>query len=156
MSRGKILAIAATILLTGLPVAFHAFAQEDAIGQRKAIMKTNNDDVKAIGKAAENKDYATIELKAKEIMTGLERVTTFFPPGSTSEKSRAHPDIWVKFDDFKNHASAARKTAEALAKAAAAKNDAEINVKVKELGNNRDGTCGACHQLYRTDFRKGS
>ena len=156
MSRGRILAIATAVLLAELPISFHVFAQEDAIDKRKAIMKTNNADVKAIGKAAADKDYATIELKAKEIMSGLERVTTFFPAGSASEKSRAHPDIWVKFDDFKNHASAARKTAEALAKAAAAKNDAEINVKVKELGNNRDGTCGACHQLYRTDFRKGS
>jgi cytochrome c556 len=107
MSRGRILAIAIAVLLAELPISFHVFAQEDAIDKRKAIMKTNNADVKAIGKAAEDKDYATIELKAKEIMTGLERVTTFFPPGSTSEKSRAHPDIWVKFDDFKNHASAA-------------------------------------------------
>lgn len=156
MSRGRILAIVATVLVTEMPVAFHAFAQEDAIDKRKAIMKTNNADVKAIGKAAEDKDYATIELKAKEIMSGMERFTSLFPAGSVGEKSRAHPDIWVKMDDFKNHASTARKTAEGLAKAAAAKNDAEIGVKVKELGNNRDGSCGACHKLYRTDFRKGS
>jgi cytochrome c556 len=119
-------------------------------------MKANNADVKAIGKAAEEKDYATIEIKAKDIMAGLEALANLIPPGSTNEKSRAHPDIWVKTDDFKNHAATARKAAEALAKAAAAKNEAEVNVKVKELGNNRDGACGACHKLYRTDFRKGS
>ena len=41
-------------------------------------------------------------------------------------------------------------------KAAADKNEAEVNVKVKDLGNNRDGACGACHKVFRTDFRKDS
>jgi len=62
----------------------------------------------------------------------------------------------VKNDEFKNRAANARKAAEALSKAAAAKNEAEVNIKVKELGNPREGACGDCHKMFRTDFRKDS
>ena len=156
MVPGQILMFATVLLLSGLASSIPVFAQEDVIEKRKAIMRANNDAVsKSIKKAVEEKDYATIELKAKDSMAGMDAIVNLVPPGSTSEKSRAHPDIWVKTDDFKNKALAARKAAEALSKAAAAKNDEEINVKVKELGNNQNGACGECHKIYRTDFRKG-
>jgi cytochrome c556 len=141
--------------LLGLSVSY-AFAQEDVIQKRKAMMKANNADVKAISEAAEKKDYPTIEVKAKDIMDNMGKVVGLFPKGSTDEKSRAHPDVWTKTDEFRARAVDATKAAEALSKAAAAKNEAEVNVKVKELGNNREGACGACHKVFRTDFRKDS
>jgi cytochrome c556 len=133
------------------------FAQEDVIEKRKALMRANNDAVsKSIKKAVEEKDYATIELKAKDIMGGLDAAANLFPKGSTNEKSRAHPDIWVKTDEFKKSLTNARKAAEALSKAAAAKDETEVDVKVKDLGNNREGACGECHKVFRKDFRKDS
>jgi cytochrome c556 len=151
--HGKLLGI---VTLGGLLVSTQIFAQEDVISKRKALMSSNGKDAKAIADAAKEKDYATIETKAKDIMSNLDAVVSLFPKGSTSEKSRAHPDIWVKNDEFKNRAANARKAAEALSKAAAAKNEAEVNIKVKELGNPRDGACGDCHKMFRTDFRKDS
>ena len=151
--HGKLLGI---VTLGGLLVSTQLFAQEDVISKRKALMSSNGKDAKAIADAAKEKDYATIETKAKDIMSNLDAVVSLFPKGSTSEKSRAHPDIWVKNDEFKNKAANARKAAEALSKAAAAKNEAEVNIKVKELGNPREGACGDCHKLFRTDFRKDS
>src|SRR4029434_314929 len=125
------------------------FAQEDVIEKRKALMKANNEAIsKSIKKAVEEKDYATIELKAKDIMGGLEKAESLFPKGSTSEKSRAHPDIWEKPDEFKKDLAKAIKSAGALSKAAAAKNEAEVNAKVKELGNPREGACGDCHKVF--------
>jgi cytochrome c556 len=133
------------------------FAQEEIIQKRKDLMRANNDAVsKAIKKAVEEKDYATIETKAKDIMGNMEKIPDLFPKGSTAEKSRAHPDIWTKNEQFRKLSVDAKKAAEALSKAAAAKNEAEVNVKVKELGNSRDGACGACHKVFRTDFRKDS
>ena len=124
--------------------ASQSFAQEDVISQRKALMKANNEAVsKSMKKAAEEKDYATVEIKAKEIMGNMDRVPDLFPKGSTSEKSRAHPDIWVKNDEFRRDAANAKKVAEELVKAAAAKNEVEVNIKLKELVNNRDGACCA-------------
>ena len=156
MSLGQFLTIATVLLLTGMVITAQAFAQQDMVDKRKEVMRSNNADVKAIGKAAEAKDYATIELKAKEIVENIDKYPSVFPKGSTTEKSRAHPDIWVKNDEFKSLTANARKAAEALVKAAADKNEAEVNVKVKDLGNNRDGACGACHKVFRTDFRKDS
>jgi cytochrome c556 len=156
MSLVQFLTIATVLLLTGVVMTAQAFAQQDIVDKRKDVMQSNNADVKAIGKAAEAKDYATIELKAKDIMNNLDAVVKLFPQGSASEKSRAHPDIWTKPDEFKNKAANAHKAAEALSKAAAAKNEAEVNTKVKDLGNARDGACGECHKMFRTDFRKGS
>jgi cytochrome c556 len=133
------------------------FAQEEIIQKRKDLMRGNNDAVsKSIKKAVEEKDYATIETKAKDIMGNMDKVPDLFPKGSTSEKSRAHPDIWTKNEEFRKRAANAKKAAEALSKAAAAKDEAEVNVKVKELGNNRDGACGECHKVFRSDFRKDS
>jgi cytochrome c556 len=148
--------LVAIIALGGLLVSTQIFAQEDVISKRKALMNSNSKDAKAIAEAAKEKDYATIETKAKEIMGNLDAAASLFPKGSTSEKSRAHPDIWVKNDEFKNKLANARKAAEALSKAAASKNEAEVNVKVKELGNPREGACGDCHKMFRTDFRKDS
>ncbi|HSC40980.1 MAG TPA: cytochrome c [Candidatus Binatia bacterium] len=151
--HGKVLTI---VILGSLLVSTQIFAQDDVISKRKALMSQNSKDAKAIADAAKEKDYATIETKAKEIVGNLDAVVKLFPEGSTSEKSRAHPDIWVKNDEFKNKAANARKAAEALSKAAASKNEAEVNIKVKELGNPREGACGDCHKLFRTDFRKDS
>jgi cytochrome c556 len=155
MYHGKFLPIGLAGLVSVL-ISTQVFAQEDVISKRKSLMSSNSKDAKAIENAAKEKDYATVELKAKEIMGNLDAAASLFPKGSTSEKSRAHPDIWVKTDEFKNSLGNARKAAEALSKAAAAKNEAEVNVKVKELGNPRDGACGECHKLFRTDFRKDS
>jgi cytochrome c556 len=155
MYHGQFLLIVISIL-TGLSLSSSLFAQEDVISKRKALMSSNSKDAKAIESAAKEKDYATIETKAKEIMGNMDTVFSLFPKGSTSEKSRAHPDIWAKPDEFKSRAANARKAAEALSKAAAAKNEADVNTKVKELGNPREGACGACHKVFRTDFRKDS
>jgi cytochrome c556 len=133
------------------------FAQEDVIEKRKALMKANNEAIsKSIKKAVEEKDYATIELKAKDIMQGLQKAESLFPKGSISEKSRAHPDIWEKPDQFKKDFAKAIKSAEALSKAAGTKNEADVTVKVKELGNPKEGACGECHNTFRKDFRKDS
>ncbi len=155
MYQGIFLTIAVGVL-GALSLASNIFAQEDAIGKRKAIMGANTKAVAAIGNAVKEKDFAAIELKAKEIMENLDAVAKLFPAGSTSEKSRAHPDIWVKTDEFKNRRTNALKAAEALSKAAAAKNEAEVNTKVKDLGNTREGACGECHKVFRADFRKDS
>ena len=44
-----------------------------------------------------------------------------FSAGEYGEKSRAHPDIWAKPDEFKNSLANERKAAEALTTAAKAK-----------------------------------
>jgi|GEM_PF-1224582 len=155
MNLMKISALVAGAFVCVMSAGSQLLAQEDVIAKRKAIMRANNDAVsKVFKKALEEKDFATIELKAKDIMNGMEQTPKLFPPGVTDAKSRAHPDIWTKTEDFKKRADNTRKVAESLSKAAAAKNESEVTMKMKELGSNREGACGDCHKFYRTDFRK--
>ena len=90
MYQGKLLSSGLFTLLSLFFMSAELFAQDDVIDKRKSLMKANSADVKAIGKAAEEKDYATVETKAKDIMGTMNKVVGLFPKGSTSEKSRAH------------------------------------------------------------------
>ena len=126
------------------------FAQADVIEKRQKLMKSNSAAAKAIKKGVEEKDYATIETKTKDIMGNMDQVLDLFPPGSTSEKSRALPAIWEKWDEFSKNPGKVKKAAGELAEAAKAKDDAAVGVKVKALGD----ACGGCHKAFRAEEKK--
>lgn len=144
MVRGKLF-IAAVIGFTTLLVSSHVFAQADVIEKRQKAMKGNSADAKAIKAALESKDYATIEAKAKDIMGTAEKIPGLFPKGSTKGKTKATDAIWEKSDEFAKDAKDLAKAASELAAAAKAKNDAEIAVKVKAVGE----ACSSCHKAFR-------
>ena len=146
MARGKFI-IAAVIGFMTLLVSSNVFAQADVIEKRQQAMKNNSADAKAIKAAVESKDYATIETKAKDIMGTAEKIPSLFPKGSTTGKTKASAAIWEKSDDFAKNAKSLSKAASELAAAAKAKDDAEIGVKVKALGD----ACGACHKAFRAE-----
>jgi cytochrome c556 len=134
-------------LLAAAIFSTDAFAQSDVIEKRQGAMKNNSADVKAIKAAVGSKDYATIETKAKDIMGTAEKVPSLFPKGSTKGKTKAKAEIWENNDDFVKHAKALGKSAGELAAAAKAKNDDEVGVKVKALGE----TCSSCHKQFRAE-----
>jgi len=140
------------LCLLSLAVSSQVFAQEEEIQKRRLLMETNNDAAtKTIKTAVAAKDYPTIELKAKEIMGNMDQLLDLFPKGSLSEKSRAKAEIWDKWDEFTKERDKVRKAAEDLAKAAAAKDEAEVQGKFKVLGD----ACASCHKPFRGP-RKGS
>jgi cytochrome c556 len=130
-----------------LVVSAQVFAQADVIEKRQKLMKSNSEAAKAIKAAAESKDYATIELKAKDIMGNAEKIPDLFPKGSTVGKTKAKPEIWEKGDEFAKNPKALGKAASELADAAKAKDDAAIGVKVKALGE----VCNNCHKNFRAE-----
>jgi cytochrome c556 len=131
--------------LIALTFSTQAFAQSEVIEKRRNLMKNNSAAAKAINGAVSAKDYATVELKAKDILGNAEKIPALFPKGSTKGKTRAKAEIWENHDDFLNHAKTLNKSASELAAAAKAGNDAELNVKLKALGN----TCDSCHKQFR-------
>ena len=134
-------------------IATQLFAQEDVVNKRKAFMEENYDELKAIKKAVEQKDYATIELKAKDIMGNMDKLVDYFPKGSITEKSRAKPEIWDKWDEFKKLPVKVKDVADGLAKAAAAKDEARVQTQFKALGADspfKSGACFECHKDFRT------
>lgn len=129
---------------------------QDVIEKRQKLMESNNDANKAIRAAAKQMDYATLEVKAKEIRDSMDTVLDLFPKGSISEKSEAHPDIWDKWDEFSKHPGKVKAVAEALREAAAAKDDAQINAQVKAMGGLGSGACGGCHLSFNKKRMKKS
>lgn len=140
---------ASLFALLSLFISSQLFAQE-VIEKRQKLMKGNSAAAKAIKGAVETKDYATIETKAKDIMGNMDKVLDLFPKGSTSEKSRALPAIWDKWDEFSKNPGKVKKAASDLADAAKAK-DEKIGEKVKALGD----ACGGCHKNFRAEEKKG-
>ena len=144
MVRNK-LSIAVALGFMTLLVSSHVFAQADVIEKRQKLMKSNSADAKAIKAAVKDKDYATIETKAKEIMGNADHIVGLFPKGSTKGKTKATAAIWDKHDTFAKDAKNLEKAASELAAAAKAKNDAEVAVKVKAVGE----ACSSCHKAFR-------
>ena len=142
----KILA-GALFSLMALLVSAQVFAQADVIEKRQAAMKGNSADAKAIKAAVESKDYATVEAKAKDIMGTADKIPSLFPKGSTTGKTKAKPEIWEKSEDFGKAAKNLSKAASEVAAAAKSKDDAEVPVKVKAMGD----ACGACHKQFRAE-----
>ena len=139
--------IAGLFILLTASVSSQVFAQEDAIEKRQKLMKSNSAAVKAIKGAVESKDYATIETKAKEIMGNAEKISSAFPKGSTTGKTKAKPVIWEKSDEFAKNAKNLSKAAGELASAAKSQDDAAVGTKFKALGE----TCNSCHKEFRAD-----
>jgi cytochrome c556 len=140
--------ITATLVSFGaLLISAQLFAQADVIEKRQKAMKSNSEDAKAIKAAAEKKDYAAVELKAKDIMGTAEKVPGLFPKGSTAGKTKAKPEVWEKSDEFSKAAKNLSKAAGELAAAAKAGDDAAVTAKVKALGD----ACGSCHKAFRAE-----
>ena len=133
--------------LMTLAVSTQVFAQADVIQKRQDAMKGNGAAAKAIKAAVETKDYATVEAKAKDIMGTADKIVSLFPKGSTTGKTKAKPEIWEKSEDFSKAAKNLSKASGDLASAAKAGNDADVEVKVKALGD----ACASCHKQFRAE-----
>ncbi|MBM2805886.1 MAG: cytochrome c prime, partial [Deltaproteobacteria bacterium] len=97
------------------------------------------------------KDFPEIQVKVKGIMENMDQLVALFPKGSISEKSRAKAEIWEKWDEFSKLPGIVNKAAQALADAAKAKDETEVDVKLKALGD----ACNVCHRGFRAP-RKSS
>ncbi|MEA2657522.1 MAG: hypothetical protein QOF64_100, partial [Candidatus Binatota bacterium] len=76
-----------------------------------------------------------------------DKIVSLFPKGSTTGKTKAKPEIWEKSDDFSKAAKNLSKASADLASAAKAGNDADVEVKVKALGE----ACNSCHKQFRAE-----
>ena len=137
-----------------LSVASQTFGQADVIKKRRMLMKSNDRARKAIKKAIAEKDFATIESKAKVIVRSMDKVLDLFPKGSTSEKSRAKNEIWERWGEFSERRDEVKAAATALAKAAAAKDEAQVKVQTKVVGEFNKGACGNCHKTFYKSKKK--
>ena len=132
-------------VVASLFISSQLFAQADVNEKRQKFMKGNSAAAKAIKNAAKEKDFATVETKAKDLAGRAGKISDLFPKGSTKGKTKAMSEIWDKWDDFGKGASKLGKAAGELAGAAAAKDDAKVEAGIKAVS----GACGGCHKAFR-------
>jgi cytochrome c556 len=139
-------AIAALVL--GLSVAF---AQEDPIKARKALMKANGDSAKTLAdmskgdkpydQAAVNKAFATFQDAAAK-MPNLYPDNT--KGGDPSDQFNASPKVWENMADFK--ARFVKFGEDAKSTGATVKDLDGLKSALGPFGKNN---CGSCHETYR-------
>jgi cytochrome c556 len=133
------------LCLLSLVISSQVFAQEE-IQKRRLLMETNNDAVvKSLNNAVKEGNFDEVQVKVKGIMENMDKILDLFPPDSLSEKSRAKPEIWQKWDEFSKHPGKVKKAAQELADAAKAKDEVEVKTKLKALGE----ACTSCHNSFR-------
>jgi len=131
--------------ILALGASAQVFAQANVLEERQNLMKRQNADAKALKAAVEAKDYEAVQIKAKDLISTSSKIFSLFPKGSDNGTTRAKPEIWEKSEDFAKYAKSLNKSANELAAAAKAGNDAEVNIKLKELG----AVCTSCHKEFR-------
>jgi len=133
--------------LLALVISTELFAQADVVEKRQQLMKDNGAATKAIKAAVDAKDYATIEAKAKDIISNGDKVLDLFRKDRTAEKTKAKAEIWENWDEFSNNPRKVKKAAGELADAARIRDDQAITKKVKALGD----ACASCHKAFRAE-----
>lgn len=134
----------------GLFLSVDAFAHEEMnlppgpIKDRHELMENIGGNAKTIGDALKAHDTKPIPAAADAIAADAKKIDALFPPGSTSDQSRAKPEIWTDWAKFQKISADLATHATALAKTAKEGGDAGAAAKVMY------GDCKSCHD----DFRK--
>jgi cytochrome c556 len=141
-----VFAIAAIAL--GLSVAF---AEEDPIKARKALMKANGDSAKALSdmvKGDKPYDQAAVDKAFAAFQDAAAKMPNLYPEntkgGDPSDQFNASPKVWENMADFKARFVKFGDDAKAL------------GAKVKDLDGLKavlapfgKDNCGGCHETYR-------
>ncbi|MCC7048684.1 MAG: cytochrome c [Alphaproteobacteria bacterium] len=143
--KQAVLAVATVAIVGGVGISL-SMAQSDPISQRKALMKSNGDSMKAIKAAVDANGPATaVAPEAAKVASNLKAAAVHFVPGSDKGDTKASPDIWGNLGDFQkldNDAAAAAAKLEASAKGG------DMKVVAADFGD-LGKSCGACHNKYR-------
>jgi cytochrome c556 len=138
---------AASVAAVALGVTV-AFAQQDVIKERKAIMKGNGDQAKigaGMAKGEQPFDLAAAQKIFATYADAAAKMPSLFPDDSkTGEDTAALPKIWEDMADFK--AKFAKFGDDAKAAQASVKDLDTFKAAFADIGKS---DCGGCHQLYR-------
>lgn len=119
---------------------------QDFIVIRRKLMESNNSVAGGtINKAMQARDFTEIQAQVKVILGNMDKILALFPEGSVSEKSRAKPEIWDRWAEFRELPSKVKKAAQDLSDAAKSGDEAEVQAKFKALGE----ACKNCHESFR-------
>lgn len=147
MTKSKVLGGVAILSAIAIVASGVGIAQ-DAIGQRKAFMKSVGGATKTGSQMAKGEipfDAAKASEAMGTIASGWGDFAKLFPKGSeTGGETTASPKVWETFDDFDAKGKKFASDAAAAQKAAANGADA-FKASFGEVAKN----CKGCHDVYR-------
>ncbi|MBI4245815.1 MAG: cytochrome c [Candidatus Rokubacteria bacterium] len=118
----------------------------DIVADRQRLMKLNGGswaDAQAKFKAG---NIEGIAVNAETMALNAAHIPMLFPEGSLTDKSKAKPEVWQKWDDFVKASKNFEEWAGKLRDTARSKNAQATEVVMKEFGAK---ACGTCHQPFR-------
>jgi len=146
VKTGVILGSLVALVAVGCASGSKSMAPADVVAERQRLMKNvgaNWADIQAKVKAGNAEGVA---VNAEALALHAQRITSLFPEGSLSEKSKAKPDIWQKWPEFQAAAKNFENRAGTLRDQSVAKDAAAVTTTVATFGRE---ACGACHTPFR-------
>jgi cytochrome c556 len=139
--------LAAAIAAVGVTAVV---AQSDPIAARKALMKGNNDNARALVKMSRGEepfDTAKVNAAFAQWAETAQKLPNLFPDNSKTGETRATPKIWETRSDFDAKIAAfAKVVADNRDKV---KNLDELKTALPVVGK----ACDDCHEQYRASRR---
>lgn len=138
---GSLVALVATGCATKMKMG-----SGDIVADRQRLMKLNGAswaDAQAKFKAG---NIEGIAVNAETMALNAEHIPMLFPEGSLTDKSKAKPEVWQKWDDFVKASKNMQDWASRLRDTARTKNAQATEAMMKEYGAK---ACGTCHTPFR-------
>ena len=147
-ARASVVALGLAALLLGIAVsqAQMKVGSGDVIADRQRLMKLNGASARDLNDKLKAGQIEAMAVNAETIAINAQHIPALFPEGSTSDKSRAKPEIWQKRSEFEATAKTLQAKAEELRDAARAKDQGKAEAALKAMGSQG---CGACHDAFR-------
>jgi cytochrome c556 len=118
----------------------------DVIADRQRLMKLNGASWRDAQDKLKAGNIEAIATNAETMAINAQHIPSLFPPGSTSDKSAAKPEIWQQWSEFESASKNFETWAVKLRDAARNKNGDEVQAIAKDFGRN---ACGTCHTPFR-------
>jgi cytochrome c556 len=118
----------------------------DVVADRQALMKNVGANWQDIQNKAKAGNIEAIAVNADTLAMNAKHIPSLFPEGSLTDKSKAKPEIWQKWDEFEKAARNLETQSAALREAARAKNNTQVETMLKDFGRT---ACGTCHTPFR-------
>lgn len=142
---------AVAIIAVGVAIGTAGISPSDAqmsaiTKQRSDAMKQNGGNMKKLGAAVKAGDNVAAAAAAAAINAVASQIPALYPKGSGTGETRAKPEIWQNFADFRAKANALES---ASAKVVADANGGNLGSDPKAVLGSIGKTCAACHKAYR-------
>lgn len=158
--KRNVLVTAALLLVSGAWFAYPILAHEghakhlpdskEVIAFRAYLMENIGDNAKELNDKVKAGKAAAAKVNAQAIALHATRITELFPKGSTSETSKAKPEIWEKWDEFEKSAGTLQKETDQLVVMLPEGKADEVSGQLKRVF----GACKSCHDNFRKPEKK--